>query len=102
MTTYIHMLTCICMLTKRTQILFDKELWNTIVALAKQEKISVGELVRKTLREKYEEEKILEKRKEAVQAIFSFREKYGKKLAQGENSTSILRRMRDERYGDKK
>lgn len=87
-----------CMLIKRTQILFDKELWNTLVGLAKEKKISVGELVRRAVREKYEEDKLLKKRKKAVEAILAFRKKYGKKLAKGEDSVTIIRRMRDTRY----
>lgn len=88
-----------CMLIKRTHILFDKELWNTLVGLAKEKKTSVGELVRIAVREKYEEEKLLEKRKKAVEAILAFRKKYGKKLGKGKDSTAIIRKMRDERYG---
>lgn len=87
-----------CMLIKRTQILFDKELWNTLVELAKEKKTSVGELVRRAVREKYEEDKLLNKRKKAVEAIRAFRKKYGKKLAKGEDSVTIIRRMRDTRY----
>ena len=94
-----YMLICMCMLNKRTQILFDKELWQILVDLAKAKKTSVGELVRAAVREKYEEEKLLNKRKEAVEAIIAFRKKYGKKLAKGEDSVTIIRRMRDIRYG---
>lgn len=86
------------MLIKRTHILFDKELWNTLVGLAKEKQTSVGELVRIAVREKYEEEKLLQKRKKAVEAILAFRKKYGKKLAKGEDSVTIIRRMRDTRY----
>ncbi len=68
--------------------------------LAKEKNISVGELVRKTLREKYGEEKRLVKRKKAIESILAFREKYGAELAKGEDSTSILRKMREERYGE--
>ncbi len=80
-------------------MLFDKQLWNTLIDLAKEKKTSVGELVRVAVREKYEEDKLLQKRKEAVEAIHAFRKKYGKKLAKGEDSASIIRRMRDTRYG---
>lgn len=89
------------MLTKRTQILFDKQLWSTLADIAKRENLSIGELVRTAVREKYEGEDLLQKRKEAVEAILIFRKKYGKKLAKGEGSVSIIRKMRDERYGTK-
>ncbi len=90
------------MLTKRTQILFDTQLWNTLVTIAKVSNVSVGELVRTAVREKYEEDNRLQKRKQAVEQILSFRKKYGKKLAKGEDSTSIIRRMRDTRYDSPK
>lgn len=90
-----------CMLVKRAQILFDKQLWNTLADLAKRKNTSMGELVRAAVKEKYEEEDRLQKRKEAVEAILIFRKKYGKQLAKGEDSTAIIRRMREERYGTK-
>lgn len=99
---YLRMLMCICMLTKRTQILFDTQLWNTLVSIARTSNVSIGELVRTAVREKYEEDNLLQKRKEAVEEILSFRKKYGKKLAKGEDSTVIIRKMRDTRYGSQK
>lgn len=51
---------------------------------------------------KYEEEELMEKRKKAVEGIIAFRKKYGKELAKGEDSTTIIRRMRDTRYGNPK
>lgn len=90
-----------CMLIKRTQILFDKKLWNALVDIAKRENTSVGELVRIAVKEKYEEERRLQQRKKAIEAILAFRKEYGKKLAKGESSTSIIRGMRDERYASK-
>ena len=89
------------MLIKRTQILFDKQLWSTLENVSKRENLSIGQLVRTAVREKYEEEDLFQKRKEAVEAILIFRKKYGKQLAKGEDSVSIIRKMRDERYGTK-
>lgn len=89
------------MLTKRTNILFDEELWKTLAVAAKRERTSVGELVRTTLKEKYMEEKRLQQRQDAVEAILAFREKYGAKLAKGKDSTIIVSEIRDERYGEK-
>jgi len=37
------------MLTKRTSILFDQELWSKLAIVAKQEQTSVGDLVRKAV-----------------------------------------------------
>lgn len=87
------------MLTKRTNILFEEELWRMLKEKSRIEKASVGTLVRKAVREKYGEENRLVKRKKAIEAILEFREKYGGELAKGEDSTAILRKMREERYG---
>jgi hypothetical protein len=87
------------MLTKRTQILFDQQLWNNLTYIAQEKNISVGQLVRSTLKEKYGNEKKLLKRRQAIKGIFAFRKKYGAKLAKGEDSTLIIRKMREERYG---
>ncbi|MBI2315044.1 hypothetical protein HYU93_03240 [Candidatus Daviesbacteria bacterium] len=87
------------MLIKRTQILFDKQLWNTLVDLAKEKKTSVGELVRTAVRKEY-----LHKTahlKDIVEDIRKFRDTHGEKSGKGEDSTSIVRKMRDERYGQK-
>lgn len=89
------------MLTKRTQILFDEYLWSLLTKIAKSRNSSVGELVRTAVREKYEKENLLQKRKKVVEEIIALGEKYGKELAKGEDSTSIIRRMREERYGQK-
>lgn len=47
------MLICMCMLNKRTQILFDHDFWNELLVLAKARDVSVGELVRNALKETY-------------------------------------------------
>ena len=89
------------MLVKRTNILFDEDLWSKLSLLAKKRKTSVGELTRKAIKETYfsEEEIIQEKRRRAVERIRRFREKYGKKLDKGEDSVEIIRKMRDTHYG---
>lgn len=38
-----------CMLTKRTNILFDEKLWEILTRLAQEKKTSVGDLVRKAV-----------------------------------------------------
>lgn len=88
------------MLTKRTQILFDQQLWTSLMQLAKEKNISVGELVRSAVRERYSEDGKQERIGRAVENILKFRKKYGKRLAKGENTTQIIRRMRDTRYGE--
>lgn len=87
------------MLTKRTQILFDKQLWKTLVGLAKEKKTSVGELVRTAVRKEYLNEAV--HLKDLVEDIRKFRNTRGGNLGKGEDSAFIIRKMRDERYGQK-
>ena len=42
------------MLTKRTNILFDEQLWEHLIELAREQKVSVGELVRTAVKEYYD------------------------------------------------
>ena len=69
------MLMCMCMLTKRTQILFDTGLWNQITKLAAEKKISVSELVREALKEKLVENKIQTTRRKAIEWTLKHRPK---------------------------
>ncbi|MBI4059189.1 hypothetical protein HY404_03035 [Candidatus Microgenomates bacterium] len=87
------------MLTKRTNILFDQELWKKLISLAEKRSISIGELVRTAVRKQYLNDIAEEQRKEAIVGIKAFREKYGKTAGGGEDSALIIRRMRDSRYG---
>lgn len=93
------MLICMHMLTKRTQILFDQQLWAILMQLAKEKNTSVGELVRNAVKKQYSNDGEQAKIEKAVENILEFRKKNGKRLAKGEDSTVILRRMREERYG---
>lgn len=63
------------MLTKRTNILFDNELWELLTSVAKREKTSVGKIVRKTLREVYAKDEIAKRRTEACRKILAIRPK---------------------------
>jgi predicted CopG family antitoxin len=63
------------MLTKRTHILFDEEVWNKLVKMAQQEKSSVGELIRTAVEEKFAQQEILRKRRQAFEAILKHRPK---------------------------
>lgn len=66
---------CMCMLTKRAQILFDEEVWKKMVSEAKAKNISVGGIVRQAIEEKYAEEAILERRRKAIESTLSHRPK---------------------------
>lgn len=90
---------CMCMLNKRAHILFDQELWNILNNLAEREKTSVGKLVRTAIRKYYLEKEEQEQLKDLFEKITNFRETYGKDLAKGKDSTAIIRKMRNERYG---
>lgn len=57
------------MLTKRTNILFDDDLWKLLTSVAKREKTSVGDVVRSAVKKVYSEEDIIEKRKKAFETI---------------------------------
>lgn len=59
------------MLTKRTNILFDTAIWNQLVNIAKTEKTSVGDLVRRAVVTVYveSENSLLEQRRNAVEEI---------------------------------
>lgn len=63
------MLMCMCMLTKRAQILFEQEQWKTLMALAADERVSVSELVRKAVDRMCVEDKILTQRRKAIEWI---------------------------------
>lgn len=61
------------MLNKRSQILFDQDLWDKIATLAKAKSVSIGQLIRDVMREKYLEEEKLMKRKKAIERILKHR-----------------------------
>jgi len=61
------------MLSRRTNILFDNELWAVLLAQSKVEKSSVGELVRRAVVDKYSKKEVLARRKEAIAHILRIR-----------------------------
>lgn len=63
------------MLNKRTNLLFDKDLWRILVALAQEENTSVGDLVRKAVRHVYVERRGDERRKSACLKILAVRKR---------------------------
>lgn len=68
------------MLTKRTNILFDENIWKKLTDLAKSQGISVGNLVRKAVEEKYSEKDSLEARKKVIEHIEKIRPHFKGKL----------------------
>lgn len=87
------------MLTKRTQILFDEYLWDQLIKIAKSRNTSVGGLVRSAVRKQYLDD--VNNLENTIAAIRKFRDTYGKKFKKGQDSVSIIRKMREERYGKK-
>lgn len=63
------------MLSKRTNILFDQELWKLLNVLSRRRKVSIGKLVREAVQEKYEnkEKKIKAQRERAFNQIEKIR-----------------------------
>lgn len=61
------------MLNKRTNILFDEEVWKKMVSEARAKNISVGELVRQAIEEKYSESMDLDQRKAVIEDIRKIR-----------------------------
>lgn len=59
---------CMCMLNKRAQILFDQSLWQTLVDISDAKEISIGQLVREAVGEKYQKKHILEQREKAIES----------------------------------
>jgi len=61
------------MLTKRTNILFDQSLWEKLSDLARESGVSVGELIRRAVRERYIENGRQEKIAKAIETIRALR-----------------------------
>lgn len=68
---------CICMLRKRTNILFDETTFNYLVLLAEKRKKSIGALVRQAVTEVYMEgnNHQISERKKALRSILQRRKK---------------------------
>lgn len=61
------------MLSKRTNILFSKDLWNKLVHLAQVKNTSVGQLVRNAVEEKYAHDIDLIRLKSVLEEIEAIR-----------------------------
>lgn len=85
------------MLDKRAHILFDQQLWNQLVQAAEEKQISVGQLVRIAMEEKYQKENFLSQRAKAINKILALKKQYKAKSVNKENVVELVRRMREER-----
>ena len=63
------MLIHICMLNKRTNILFDEELWQNMLVLAQAKNKSVGALIRQAVEDVYFSDERAQKCTDAYQKI---------------------------------
>lgn len=61
------------MLNKRTNILFDNELWEKLTRLASAKKISVGKIVRTAVEKEINAEEKLKQRQSAIENIRKIR-----------------------------
>lgn len=61
------------MLNKRTNILFDENLWKTLTQEASRQGISVGKLVREAVSKMYSRDEELEERQKALEHILKIR-----------------------------
>lgn len=68
------------MLTKRASILFDKELWDRLSKDSKAKNISVGEIVRQAIEEKFTREADLEKKRLAIDRTLKHRKIFKGKI----------------------
>ncbi len=63
------------MLTKRTNILFDNDLWELLTSVARREKSSVGEVVRSAVSKVYKGDNMIERKNKAFETIKNSRVK---------------------------
>lgn len=91
------MLMCMCMLNKRTQILFSQSLWQTLTNLSIAKKVSVGKLVRDAVEKKYTKDQNLSSRIKAINNLLNLKKQYKAGSAKKENIADMVRRMRKER-----
>lgn len=63
------------MLTKRTNILFEQELWEKLVKIARARNISTSSVIREAVEKKLSEEEMLLQRRKAFEDIKRIRPK---------------------------
>lgn len=71
------------MLSKRTNILFDEKMWDTLTQEAKRQKKSVGAVVRYAIERTYVSQEQLKERRDAIDSILKTR-KYIKPIKPSE------------------
>lgn len=87
------------MLTKRAQILFDQTTWKQATTLAKEQQSSIGHVVRTAIQKVYADKQKAQEVQKIVEKILTFRKKHGKNTKHSFDSATIVRQMRDQRYG---
>ncbi len=65
------MLMCICMLIRRTNVLFSKEDYRLLSSLAVKKGVSMGELIRKAIRKVYQADQEIEEKSQLVNSLTS-------------------------------
>ena len=68
------------LLTKRAQILFDEQFWNKLVQVAESQGTSVGEVIRRILKDKFGGEVEIEAKKKTLEEIERIRPHFKGKL----------------------
>lgn len=64
---------CMCMLNKRTHILFDQSMWQMLTNLSIAKRESVGKIVRDAVKTVYMKTDELETRRKAIESILKNR-----------------------------
>jgi hypothetical protein len=67
------MVLCMCMLQKRTNILFDDQLWSLLRSQSQIKGVSIGELVRRAVTATYSDQADNLRQKQAVASIRAHR-----------------------------
>ena len=88
---------CMCMLNKRTHILFDQSMWQMLTNLAAAKKTSIGKIVRDAVEEKYKKDQDLSSRVKAIDSLLNLKKKYKTKSTNKESVVKLVKRMREER-----
>ena len=68
------------MLVKRTNILFDEDLWGQLTSLASSQTTSVGNLVRNAVKKVYFNDSLVRERAEAIDDIMAIRKVFKGKI----------------------
>lgn len=71
---------CMCMLTKRTNILLEEDIWKQLEKVAREQNMSVGEFIREAIKIKLDEKKQLKQTQKAIDEIRKIRPHFKGKL----------------------